>query len=291
MSMQFLHSLKNTGSLGSYLTYVNSLQVLNEEQERMLISDYQKNNNLEAAHQVILLHLRFVTHIAKKYTGYGLPFEDLIQEGTVGLMKSVKRFKLDFGVRLSSYAVYYIKAEIQEFILRNWRLVKSVTTKTKRKLFYNLKKLKARTEWLNDKERMDITNQLRVSEKDIVDMEIQLSQSDVYLDDPINYKEKGSASSTSSIGSLFEDKSEPFSIKLIHEDFKKKLLGEIRKVIDTLDDRSKDIIVNRWLSKERYSHKYFSEQYGVSSERIRQIEKKAILKIRKKMFTLIETSK
>ncbi|WP_077338791.1 RNA polymerase sigma factor RpoH [Pseudocolwellia agarivorans] len=280
MSIQLPISLANTGCFQSYLTHVNSIPALNEEQEKTLFSNYQENNDLAAAQQIIMSHLRFVAYIAKGYQGYGLPIEDLVQEGTIGLMKSVKKFSLDFGVRLASFAVHYIKAEIQEYVLRNWRLVKSATTKAKRKLFYNLRSLKAKTEWLSYKEKKEIADHLGVSEADVNDMEVQLSQPDVFIDASADNDEEGSSST---LGHLLEDKSEPFSNKLINEDFTKKSLEKVKEVIDTLDDRSKDILINRWLSDERQTHKSLADKYGISHERIRQLEERAINNIRKKM--------
>ena len=149
MSIHLPISLKSAGSFDAYLSYVNSLPLLDEQQEKTLFLAYQENSDLDAAQKIVLSHLRFVAHIARSYKGYGLPLEDLVQEGTIGLMKSVKKFNLDFGVRLSSFAVHYIKAEIQEYVIRNWRLVKATTTKAKRKLFFNLRRLKAKTEWFS----------------------------------------------------------------------------------------------------------------------------------------------
>ena len=280
MTTQLPTFIKNTGCFSSYLAYVNSQPLLSEKQERALFLDYQKHDDLTAAQQIILSHLRFVAHIARSYKGYGLPIEDLVQEGSIGLMKSVKKFSLDFGVRFSSFAVHYIKAEIQEFVIRNWRLVKSATTKAKRKLFYNLRRLKSSTGWLADKERVEIADQLGVSEQDINDMQTQMYQSDILINSSPDNAEEGPSFN---IDNLLEDKSESFTTILVQEDFNNKALSKVRTIVDSLDDRSKDIVVNRWLSPETKPHKFFSDKYAVSNERIRQIEEKALLKIKQKM--------
>lgn len=229
-------------------------------------------------------HLRFVAYIARNYQGYGLPIEDLVQEGTIGLMKSVKKYNLSFGVRLSSFAVHYIKAEIHEYVIRNWRLVKATTTKAKRKLFFNLRRLKAKNEWLTYRDKQDIVRQLSVDEEDISDMEIQLSQSDIYVNSSATTDDESASFSTDNI---FEDKSEHFTSKFIQQEFNNKVLNKVRVIIADFDDRSKNIIENKWLGSDKLTHKYFSKKYGVSQERIRQIEEKAIAKIRQKMKDLI----
>ncbi|QDP01909.1 RNA polymerase factor sigma-32 [Thalassotalea sp. PS06] len=274
--------LQSTGSFEAYLSFVNRQPVVDEQQERALFEDYQQRNDLEAAQRLILSHLRLVAYIAQSYKGYGLPLDDLVQEGTIGLMKSVKKFNLDFGVRLSSFAVHYIKAEIQEYVIRNWRLVKATTTKAKRKLFFNLRKLKSSTHWLTYKEKNEIAEQLQVSEGDVADMEVQLSHSDFYLNSSV--KGEGDEHVHSDI--ILEDKSEPFAAKLIQQDFNIKVFKQAKLLIEELDERSRDIIENRWLAKEKLTQKYFSEKYGVSQERIRQIEATALARIRKKLAML-----
>lgn len=277
MSIQFPVAQQNTGSFEAYLSYVNSLPLLDEQQEKSLFLDYQENNNLDAVQSIILSHLRFVAYIARVFKGYGFPMEDLVQEGTVGLMKSVKKFNTDFGVRLASFAVHYIKAEIQEYIIRNWRMVKATTTKARRKLFYNLRKLKGKTQWLTHQERQCIANQLNVSEADISDMEVQLSQPDIYVNSALT-NENESNSTDASL--LFEDTSEHFTLTLAKKDFNDKAMRQVEQAMTNLDERSKDIIGNRWLCEDKKTHKYFSKKYGVSQERIRQIEESALKKIR-----------
>ncbi|GAA6171337.1 RNA polymerase sigma factor RpoH [Colwellia sp. KU-HH00111] len=274
--------LKNTGSFEAYLSYVNSQPVVDEQQETLLFEDYQQRNDLAAAQKLVLSHLRFVAYIARSYKGYGLPLDDLVQEGTIGLMKSVKKFSLDFGVRLSSFAVHYIKAEIQEYVIRNWRLVKATTTKAKRKLFFNLRRLKSTTGWLSNEEKQDIIEQLQVSEEDINGMEVQLTQSDFYINSSASDEDENQAS----VDLILEDKSESFTSKLIQQDFTDKMLKQVNTLIEGLDERTKDIIENRWLVSKKLTHKHFSEKYGVSQERIRQIEEKAFAKLKQKLVML-----
>lgn len=285
MSIQCPMTLTSTANFDAYMAYVNSLPALSVEQEQQLFKAYQNEDDLNAVQQIILSHLRFVVFIAKDFKGYGLPIEDLVQEGTIGLMKSVKKFSLDFGVRLSSFAVHYIKAEIHEFVIRNWRLVKATTTKAKRKLFFNLRRLKSKTGWLPVSDKQKIANQLGVSESDIAEMEVQLAQSDIYIESSTDNGEHDNHSINT--GLLLEDKSEHFVSTLINEDFNQKAISKINVLIDSLDGRSKDILKHRWLSEEKMSHKYFADKYGVSQERIRQIEQKALFSLRQGVDELI----
>ncbi|GAA6205969.1 MULTISPECIES: RNA polymerase factor sigma-32 [Thalassotalea] len=280
MSIHLPISLQSSGSFDAYLNYVNSLPLLNEQQEKDLFLEYQENSDLQAAQKIVLSHLRFVAHIARSYKGYGLPLEDLVQEGTIGLMKSVKKFNLDFGVRLSSFAIHYIKAEIQEYVIRNWRLVKATTTKAKRKLFFNLRRLKAKTQWLTHQDKQQIAHKLDVDEADIDDMESHFSQSDIYVNSLAAHDDEAAVNSTEA---FFEDKSEHFTSRLSQKEFNDKAIGKIKEIIKNLDERTQDIIVNRWLGIEKLPHKHFAEKYGVSQERIRQIEEKALALIKQKI--------
>ncbi|MBU2870390.1 RNA polymerase factor sigma-32 [Colwellia sp. E2M01] len=283
MTIQLPTSIQNIGSFESYLTYVNSQPRLSEQEEKALFLTYQEDNNLDAVQKIILSHLRFVAYIARSYRGYGLPIADLVQEGTVGLMKAVKKFSLEHSVRLSSFAVHYIKSEIQEFIIRNWRLVKAATTKAKRKLFFNLRRLKSNTDWLTDTQRTNIVKQLGVSEGDLNDMEVQLSQPDIFINSSVDNDEE---SPSYQIDSLLADKSESLEVQVIESDFQGKALYKVRELIETLDERSKDIMLNRWLSSDKKTHQFFADKYGVSNERIRQIEEKALLMFRKELGVL-----
>jgi RNA polymerase sigma-32 factor len=271
---------ETSGSFESYMAYVNSIPLLDEQQERALFLRYQEQNDLSAVQDIVLSHLRFVAYVARKYQGYGMRLDDLVQEGTIGLMKSVKKFNLDFGVRLASFAIHYIKAEIHEFIIRNWRLVKAATTKAKRKLFFNLRRLKSTSEWLGHKEKQEIAQELGVEIQDIGDMEVQLSQPDLFV-----YSEstpEGDEAATAR-DCLLVDKTEPFYDTIIEQDFKQKNIANINTIVESLDERSRDIIKNRWLRDEKKTHKFLSEKYQVSQERIRQIEEKALKKIKSKL--------
>lgn len=269
-----------SGSFESYMAYVNSIPLLDEQQERALFLRYQQQNDLSAVQDIVLSHLRFVAYVARKYQGYGMRLDDLVQEGTIGLMKSVKKFNLDFGVRLASFAIHYIKAEIHEFIIRNWRLVKAATTKAKRKLFFNLRRLKSTSEWLGHQEQQEIAQELGVEIQDIGDMEVQLSQPDLFV-----YSESSPEGDevTAARECLLVDKTEPFYDAIIEQDFKQKNIANINTIVESLDERSRDIIKSRWLRDEKKTHKFLSEKYQVSQERIRQIEEKAIKKIKSKL--------
>jgi len=283
MTMQLSTLPKSTSSFESYMAYVSSLPVLSESQEKELFLKYQENNDLNAVQNIILSHLRFVGYVARSYRGYGLPIDDLVQEGTIGLMKSIKKFSLDFKVRLSSFAIHYIKAEIQEFVIRNWRLVKATTTKAKRKLFFNLKRLKSSTDWLDHKEKAKIAKTLDVAEGDINAMEVQIAQPDILLDSTPDEIDDAVGINKDRI---LADQSQLIEEQLIHEDVIEKSMKKITEIVNTLDERSKDIIINRWLVDEKIPHKYFSDKYNVSQERIRQIEEKSLAKIRDKFGAL-----
>ncbi len=280
ISTQLPIKLEPTGSFESYMAYVNSIPLLDEQQERTLFLRYQEENDLSAVQDIVLSHLRFVAYVARKYKGYGMRLDDLVQEGTIGLMKSVKKFNLDFGVRLASFAIHYIKAEIHEFIIRNWRLVKAATTKAKRKLFFNLRRLKSTNEWLCHKEKQAIAQELGVELQDIGDMEVQLSQPDIFV-----YSETApeGTEETTARENLLVDKTQPFHDSVIEQNFTQKNIDKIHAILENLDERSRDIVKSRWLTEEKITHKILSEKYQVSQERIRQIEEKALDKIRKKL--------
>lgn len=272
------------GSFEAYLSYVNGLPLLTELEERQLFNDFQNNNDLNAAQTIVLSHLRFVASIARSYKGYGLPIEDLVQEGTIGLMKSVKKFSLDFGVRLSTFAAHYIKAEIFDYIFKNWRLVKTATTRAKRKLFFNLRKFKSEQKWLSEQEKKDVANKLNVSLEDIGDMELQLSNTDLYIDsirqsdgDEVNY---------CLLETILQDNSEIFADQLIAQDLKHKVMQQVTLCINQLDERTKDIVQDRWFNEKRKTFKFYAEKYNVSEERIRQIEQSALAQVRKRLKKL-----
>ncbi|QOL25081.1 RNA polymerase factor sigma-32 [Thalassotalea sp. LPB0316] len=279
MQIQLPIAANSANSFEAYMRYVSSLPLLTEQQEKDLFLSYQQHDNLSAAQQIVLSHLRFVVYIAQRYKGYGLPMEEIVQEGTVGLMKSVKKFKLDCGVRLASFAVHYIKSEIQEYVIKNWRLVKAVTTKAKRKLFFNLRKLKASNQWLSYQEKQVLAEQLNVSQPDITDIEAQFSQPDL----SINQRTRDVDDRTLLTDDWLADQRESFTQGVIEQDYTEKTLNKVKACIRMLDERAKDIIENRWLRSEKLTHKHFAEKYGVSQERIRQIEAQALAKIKQQL--------
>ena len=270
------------GGFRSYVSYVNSVPVLSEEEERELFIRFQQANDLEAAQRLILSHLRFVVSIAKSYRGYGLPVEDLVQEGTIGLMKSVKRFDLSKGVRLVSFAAHWIKAEIHEYVLRNWKLVKVATTKAQRKLYFNLRRLKKQISWMGQDEVDDIAEQLDVNTKDVLEMESRLYQRDSHFDATFGEARSDEGDPTLAHSGLLEDRS--FSPEnIIEDDFQQRCYDEIRRFMSQLDERARDVLQQRWLNDEdsRPKLRMLAEKYGVSMERIRQIESNVLLKLRR----------
>jgi RNA polymerase sigma-32 factor len=267
-----------TGSLDAYIQEVNRIPMLTLEEEKDLAYRYREEGDLDAARRLVLAHLRFVVHVAKGYGGYGLQLGDLIQEGNIGLMKAVKRFDPEREVRLVSFAVHWIRAEMHEFILRNWRIVKVATTKAQRKLFFNLRKSKKRLGWLNMEEVNTVAKDLGVKPEVVLEMESRLSGQDVGFDlspdsddddrpyvSPSAYLE----SNTDSPDAVLEATStEEHQNHLLYQG-----LGE-------LDERSQDIIRSRWLSDDKATLQTLADRYGVSAERIRQLEANAMNKIR-----------
>ena len=265
------------GNLDAYIAAVNEIPALDAEQEQELARHLVKTEDLAAAQHLVLANLRHVVHIARGYMGYGLPFADLIQEGNIGLMKAVKRFDPDVGVRLISFAVHWIKAEIHEFILKNWRIVKIATTKAQRKLFFNLRKNKKRLGWMNQAEVEAVAKDLNVRPEDVLKMESRLSGQDVSF----------SASPSDSEDSAYapEDylasSEDPFQA-IEEAEWDDLQEARMRAALETLDDRSRDIVFSRWLPDgEKQGLKELAEKYSVSAERIRQIEVAAMKKLRK----------
>jgi RNA polymerase sigma-32 factor len=267
------------GSLDAYIHAVGSVPVLSKEDEQWLAHRFRDEEDLEAARELVLAHLRFVVHIAKGYTGYGLPLADLIQEGNVGLMKAVKRFDPAYDVRLVSFAVHWIRAEIHEFVLKNWRIVKVATTKAQRKLFFNLRKAKKSLAWLSADETRAVAEDLGVSEKEVTEMERRLSARDALFDpapDADDDKAFGPASY------LPAPASDPAEL-VADADFDADAAAKMNRALLTLDDRSQDIIRSRWLTESKMTLHELADVYGVSAERIRQIENNAIKKMRNAM--------
>ncbi|MDP6993773.1 MAG: RNA polymerase sigma factor RpoH [Woeseiaceae bacterium] len=268
------------GSLDAYIHAVGSIPVLSKEDEQALSHRFRDEEDLQAARELVMAHLRFVVHIAKGYTGYGLPLADLIQEGNVGLMKAVKRFDPAFDVRLVSFAVHWIRAEIHEYVLRNWRIVKVATTKAQRKLFFNLRKKKKSLAWLSHAETQAVAEDLGVSPQEVTEMERRLSAREAVFDPVPDSRDDDRAFSPAAY--LPSPNSDP--AKLVEEsDFKNDATERMGEAILTLDDRSRHIIESRWLTDDKMTLHELADVYEVSAERIRQIEANAIKKIRAAM--------
>jgi RNA polymerase sigma-32 factor len=271
-----LMPVPSTGTLEGYLNMVHQIPVLSREEEVDLFQQYKRFDDLDAARQLVLSNLRYVVYIARSYTGYGLPVEDLVQQGSIGLMKSVKRFSLEHNVRLISFAVHWIKAEIHDYILRNWRIVKVATTKAQRKLFYNIRKNKQRLGWFDRSEVETVAGDLGVRPEDVVEMEKRLSGVDESFDLPVNDSEEDARSPSAWISRGDEENPE----LLVEKELMEHLQHDgLQRGLDTLDERSRDIIQARWLNDEKAGLKTLAEKYGVSMERIRQIEFKALGKL------------
>ncbi len=268
-----------TGSLDQYLQTIGQIPILTRKEEQGIARRLRDDNDLEAARTLVVSHLRFVVHIAKGYTGYGLPIGDLIQEGNVGLMKAVKRFDPEVGVRLVSFAVHWIRAEIHEFILRNWRLVKVATTKAQRKLFFNLRKAKKNLNWLSADEAKAVADDLGVSTREVHEMEKRLSAHDISLDPAPGASDEESFSPTSYLPSPTPDPAQLIE----KEDWDQQSSLQLTDAMQLLDDRSRGILQRRWLVDKKETLHDLADEYGVSAERIRQIEVAAIAKLRKAM--------
>jgi len=266
------------GNLDHYMAAVSRFEVLEAEQERQLARALRDSHDLDAARRLILHNLRFVVHIARGYSGYGLPLGDLIQEGNVGLMKAVRRFDPEQGVRLVSFAVHWIRAEIHEFILRNWRIVKVATTKAQRKLFFNLRQAKQRLGWLNAEEVSAVARDLGVPESDVLEMESRLAGRDTSFDpDPADDEERGHLVPSEHLsGSPDNDPA-----RIVEEaDWDRHYQEQLQRSLSTLDERTRDILVRRYLIEPKATLHDLAAEYGVSAERIRQIENRAFRSLR-----------
>lgn len=265
------------GSLDAYIERVTRVPVLSREDELALATRYRRDEDLDAARDLVLSHLRFVAHIARGYSGYGLPVGDLIQEGNVGLMKAVKRFDPTVGVRLVSFAVHWIRAEIHEYVLRNWRLVKIATTKAQRKLFFNLRKSKKNLGWLTGSETQAIANDLGVTTAEVTDMEQRLSSRDLSFDPAPGADEEDGTYSPSAY--LQHPESDP-SIAVEREQWDGDTAERLAQALETLDERSQHILRTRWMTDQKATLHELADKFGVSAERIRQIEANAMKKLR-----------
>ena len=272
-----VNALSPGANLDAYLATVNSVPVLSIEEERDLANRFHYQEDLEAARLLVMSHLRFVAHIAKSYSGYGLNQGDLIQEGNVGLMKAVKRFNPEVGVRLVSFAVHWIKAEMHEFILRNWRIVKVATTKAQRKMFFNLRSSKKSLGWLSQAEAKNIAEDLGVETKTVFEMEGRLTAHDASFDAGVDDDDE---SAYQAPAHYLEDHSlDPARVNEA-EDHEQDANSRLFSALNDLDERSRDILQQRWLAEEKSTLHELAAQYGVSAERIRQLEKNAMKKVR-----------
>lgn len=275
-------SVPQGGGLDGYIQAVNRIPMLSAEKEKELATNLYEDGDLDSARELIMSHLRFVVHIARGYSGYGLPQADLIQEGNIGLMKAVKRFNPEVGVRLVSFAVHWIKAEIHEYVLKNWRVVKVATTKAQRKLFFNLRKMKKRLGWFSQKEVETVAEELGVSTKEVMEMEARMSAHDQAFElssDDDDSKE----GSTYSPAMYLEDKRSDLAEEIEAEDYEAHTQQKLLTAMGQLDERSQDIVQSRWLTDNKSTLHDLAAKYQVSAERVRQLEQNAMKKLRSAM--------
>lgn len=279
-SLQPIGILAPGANLNAYVQAVSNFSILTVEQEQELARDLVSNGNLDAARKLVMAHLRFVVHIARSYNGYGLPLGDLVQEGNVGLMKAVKRFDPDKGVRLVSFAVHWIKAEIHEFILKNWRIVKIATTKAQRKLFFNLRGAKKRLAWLSNDEAHAVAADLGVDVKQVREMEGRLASYDAGFDAGEDDEDDGYVAPAH----YLEDNRYDPAVRLEESNWEESNVNSLEKAMEQLDDRSRVILQRRWLNDDKATLHDLAAEYGVSAERIRQLEKNAMNKVKTMML-------
>ncbi|QIR13260.1 RNA polymerase sigma factor RpoH [Shewanella aestuarii] len=268
---------QSSGSIEAYIQSVSNIEMLDAQTEYDLAKRLQETGDLQAAKQLIMSHLRFVAHVAKGYSGYGLPQADLIQEGNVGLMKAVKRFDPDVGVRLVSFAVHWIKAEIHEYVLKNWRIVKVATTKAQRKLFFNIRKAKKRLGWFSDEEVSMVAENLGVSKADVTEMESRMAAQDPGFD----LASDSDDDTTDYAPALYlEDHSSDVAQQVEDDNWESDSQNRLLSAIKTLDERSQHILRARWLDDDKTTLQELASTYQVSAERIRQLEKNAMNKLK-----------
>ena len=271
-----------TGNLDQYIHAAFSVPVLSAERERSLAVRLQDEGDLEAARELVMSHLRFVVRIARGYSGYGLALGDLVQEGNIGLMKAVKRFDPNAGVRLVSYAVHWVRAEMHEFILRNWRIVKVATTKAQRKLFFNLRSKKQRLGWLNQEEVNGIAEDLGVKPEVVLEMESRLSGQDIGFD--LTATDDDEESHHFAPAAYLTDESNDPALSIEQDDWNASNNSQLSTALDKLDERSRTILEARWLAEKKSTLHELAARFGVSAERIRQLEKSALGKLKKTML-------
>jgi len=271
-----------TGNLDQYIHAAFKIPVLSATEERSLALRLQSEGDLDAAKELVMSHLRFVVRIARGYSGYGLALGDLVQEGNIGLMKAVKRFDPDAGVRLVSYAVHWVRAEIHEFVLRNWRIVKVATTKSQRKLFFNLRSKKKRLGWLNQEEVNNVAEDLGVKPEVVMEMESRLSGQDIGFD--LTAADDDEDSHHFAPAAYLTDESNDPALVIEQSDWSSETTGNLSSAMEQLDERSRTILQERWLTEDKSTLHELAARYDVSAERIRQLEKNAIGKLKKSML-------
>ena len=276
-ALQEMEALAPGGALQAYINSVHSIGVLTSEEEKKLAEDLYYRNDLDAARKLVLAHLRFVIYVAKTYSGYGLPEADLIQEGNVGLMKAIRKFNPEMGVRLVSFAVHWVKAEIHEYVLKNWKIVKIATTKPQRKLFFNLRSKKKGLGWLTEEEVESMAKDLGVKPSEVREMEKRLSGTDMPFD-PLSDSDDDEASYSPS-QYLEDEDANPADI-FAKDSLDETYTNQLYEAINQLDDRSRDILQDRWLADEKLTLHELAEKYDISAERVRQIEKNAMKKVK-----------
>ena len=279
-ALQTMDWMAPRANLNAYIQGTATVPILSVEEEKSLGEALYYEEDLDAARRMVMSHLRFVVHIARSYNGYGLPLADLIQEGNVGLMKAVRRFNPEKGVRLVSFAVHWIKAEIHEFILRNWRIVKIATTKSQRKLFFNLRSAKKQLQWLSADEAKAVAEDLGVEVKDVMEMEMRLSARDAAFDAPSDDDDDNASYAPVY---FLEDKAADPAQQIESEDYEDDNNLRLSQAVKSLDQRSQDILQRRWLDDKKATLHQLADEYGVSAERIRQLEKNAMKKVRTAM--------
>lgn len=278
-------------SIEEYISFVNSVPMLTQEEEQELARRLREEQDLDAAQQLILAHLRFVVSVAKSFLGYGLALSDLIQEGNIGLMKAVKRYDPNLGVRLVSFAVHWIKAEMHDFIIKNWRIVKVATTKPQRKLFFNLRSQKKRLGWLNQEEIANVARELNVKESDVIEMEKRMNAVDMHfdapVDEPINDEEE---TFSPSLYLTAPEENNPH-IEVIETGYELKRHDALQQALADLDERSRDIITSRWLvDGAKATLHELADKYQISHERVRQLEEASLKKLKKYLAPYQETA-
>lgn len=272
-------TVPQSGSIEAYVQSAYSIPMLTAEREHELATRLYGDNDLQAAQELIMSHLRFVVHVAKGYAGYGLPQADLIQEGNVGLMKAVKRFDPEKGVRLVSFAVHWIKAEIHEFVLRNWRIVKVATTKAQRKLFFNLRKNKKRLGWFSNDEVSHVAEALGVTKKDVMEMESRMTSQDQTFE-MSNDDDDNAMGGSFAPAQYLEDASSDIAQEVEESNWEQHANNRLANALVALDERSQDIIKTRWLNEDKSTLQELANKYDISAERVRQLEKNALSKLK-----------